>query len=327
MRILSGCEALREGLRDALRRDKTVFLLGEDIGAYGGAFGVTRGLLAEFGPDRVRDTPISEAGFTGMAIGAALAGSRPVVEIMFMDFILLAFDQLANMAAKARYVFGAPWTCPLVIRTPAGGGRGYGPTHSQSLEALFARVPGLKVVAPSTPADAKTLLDAAIRDPNPVLFVEHKLLYSLRGPAPARTPSRREPLGKARVVRRGRDVTLVAWSWMTELARRAARELAATGIEAEVIDVRTLAPLDEETIQASVRKTGRLTIVEEGCRTGGFAAEIGFRVFEHAFDSLDGPLRRVTCPDVPISAAPALEHAALPSVRAIVQAAAALVRE
>ncbi len=327
MRTLTGCEALREALREEMRRDKTVFCLGEDIGVYGGAFGVTRGLLDAFGPERVLDTPISEAGFTGVAIGAALAGSRPVVEIMFMDFILLAFDQLANMAAKSRYVFGPHAACPLVIRTPGGGGRGYGPTHSQSLEALFAHIPGLKIVAPSTPADAKTLLKAAIRDDNPVLFVEHKLLYSLRGEVPARASSRVERLGKARVVRKGRDVTIVAWSWMTELARRAARDLAEAGVDAEVVDLRTLSPLDSETVMTSVARTGRLLIVEEGCRTGGFAAEIGFQAFESVFDRLDAPIRRVTCPDVPISASPVLEQAALPSQTAIAAAAAALMTD
>ena len=325
MRKGTGCEALRAALREEMTRDKRVFLLGEDLGAYGGAFGVTRGLCDDF-PGRVVDTPISEGGIVGAAIGAALAGSRPVVEIMFMDFILLALDQLANMAAKLRYVFGPGAACPLVVRTPAGGGRGYGPTHSQCLEALFTHVPGLKVVAPSSPADAYLLLKAAIRDNNPALFVEHKLLYSLRGEWPAARPGRRiEKLGRARIVRQGADVTIAAWSWMTEMARRAAQDLAAAGLEAEVIDLRTLAPLDEKTIVESVRKTGRLVVVEEGTRTGGFAAEIGFRVFEQAFDCLDGPIRRVTCPDVPLSAAPALEQAALPSRAAIAQAAMKLV--
>ena len=320
----TGCEALRAALREEMKRDPRVLLMGEDLGVYGGAFGITRGLCDEF-PDRVVDTPISESGFVGAAIGAALAGSRPVVEIMFMDFILLALDPLANMAAKLHYVFGPEAACPLVVRTPAGGGRGYGPTHSQCLEALFTHVPGLKVVAPSTPADAYVLLKAAIRDNNPVLFVEHKQLYSLRGDWAARPGGRIEKLGRARTVRQGADVTIVAWSWMTELARRAAQDLAAAGVEATVIDLRTLAPLDEKTILESVRKTGRLVIVEEGTRTGGFAAEIGFRVFEQAFDCLDGPIRRVTCPDVPLSAAPALEQAALPSRAAIAEAAMKLV--
>jgi acetoin:2,6-dichlorophenolindophenol oxidoreductase subunit beta len=325
MREISGCEALREALREEMRRDRNVFVMGEDIGVYGGAFGVTRGLIEEFGAQRVRDTPISEAGIVGAAIGAALLGARPVVEIMFMDFILLALDQLANMAAKAHYVFGGQARCPLVVRTPAGGGRGYGPTHSQSLEALFAHVPGLKVVAPSTPADAKILLKAAIRDNNPVVFTEHKLLYSLRGALPDKEPRRIERLGRARVTRPGRDVTLVAWSWMSEVARRAADDLQEHGIAAELVDLRSLCPLDEETVARSVRKTGRLVVVEEGTRTGGFAAEIGFRMFERAFDRLDGPVRRVTCPDIPLSASATLEQAALPSRQAIVAAARALV--
>lgn len=303
-----------------MSRDDTVFLLGEDIGSYGGAFGVTRGLLDKFGPERVIDTPISEQSFVGAAIGAGLVGSRPVVEIMFMDFITLAMDQLVNQAAKLHYVFGDQARCPIVIRTAAGGGRCYGPTHSQSLEAWFIHSPGLKVVAPSTPAEAKGLLKTAIRDDNPVLFMEHKLLYGTRGPVPSRG-NITVPFSKARLVREGDDLTIIAWSWMTVEAEMAVDELADNGVNAELIDLRTLNPLDTECIVESAKKTGKVLIVEEACRTCGLSAEIGFQIFEHIYDYLDAPIRRVTAPDVPVSASPILEKAALPDKDKIVQSA------
>lgn len=324
MKTLTYTEALREALAEELTRDPDVFVMGEDIGLYGGAFGVTRGLLAQFGPERIRDTPISEQGFVGAAVGAALAGSRPVVEIMFMDFITLAVDQLVNQAAKLRYVFGPQAKCPLVLRTVGGGGRCYGPTHSQSLEAWFTHAPGLKVVAPATAADAKGLLKAAIRDDNPVVFMEHKVLYGARGEVPD-GPDVLTPLGRARVARTGSDVTIAAWSWMAAEAERAADQLAAEGINAEVIDLRTLVPLDAETLLESVRKTHRALVVQEACRTGGFGAEVACRLFEGAHDYLDAPIRRLTAPDIPLPASPPLEQAAIPDRHRIAQAARELV--
>jgi pyruvate/2-oxoglutarate/acetoin dehydrogenase E1 component len=323
MRELTYWQALQEALRAAMQRDPHVFLMGEDIGVYGGAFGVTRGLLAEFGPERVRCTPISEATIVGAATGAALTGMRPVVEIMFMDFLTLAMDQLANHAAKFRYMYGPQVRVPMVLRTPAGGGRCYGATHSQSLEAWFLHVPGLKVVAPATPADAKALLTAAIDDDNPVLCVEHKLLYATAGPVPDDdTPV---PIGQAVVRRRGTDVTLVTYSYYVGVALAAAAQLAAGGIEAEVIDLRTLAPMDTDSIIASVRKTGRLVCVEEGTRTGGIGAEVAARVAEQAYEYLDAPIRRVAAPDVPVPFSPALEPEVLPTQENIVRIAREIV--
>jgi len=314
MRTVTYTQLLRETLGAALRRDPRVFLMGEDIGVYGGAFGVTRGLVKEFGTERVRDTPISEQALVGTAIGAAAAGSRPVVEIMFMDFITLAVDQLVNMAAKLHYIYGVP--CPLIVRTPNGGGRGYGATHSQSLERLFAGVPGIQIAAPATALDASALLQTALLGSNPVLFLEHKLLYPMRWEVPEGLPAP-QPFGKARIAREGSQVTIVAWSGMVPQAERAAGALAAEGIHAEVIDLRTLAPLDTGTVVASVRKTGRVLVVEEGPRTGGFAAEVACRVFEAAYDCLDAPIRRLACPDCPLPAAKMLEASCIPNAETI----------
>lgn len=324
MRTISYTEALREALQEEMTINPDVFLMGEDIGIYGGAFGVTRGLLGKFGAERVRDTPISEQGFVGASIGAALAGSRPVVEIMFMDFITLAVDQMVNQAAKLRYVLGKQARCPMVLRTVGGGGRCYGPTHSQSLEAWFTHVPGLKVVAPSTPADAKGLLKAAIRDDNPVVFMEHKLLYGCRGEVSG-DPDTVIPLGKARMARTGTDLTIIAWSWMSAEAGRATEDLSTQGISAEVIDLRSLIPLDIDTIIASVKKTHRVLIVQESCRTGGFGAEISARISETVYDYLDAPLLRLATPDIPLSASPSLERAAMPDRSRIFEAARKLV--
>ncbi len=321
MKQLTTAAMLRETLAAELRRDPSVMLLGEDIGVYGGSFGVTRGLLDEFGPQRVRNTPISEAGFVGAAIGAAVAGARPVVEIMFMDFITLAVDQLVNMAAKLKYVYNLP--CPLVVRTALGAGRGYGATHSQSLERLFFGVPGLRIVAPTNGADASALLQSAIRDPNPTLFLEHKLLYPLRWEV-EEVPAMPLPLGVARIARTGSDITIVGWSWTAFEAERAALMLQEEEIEAEVIDLRTLNPLDIETVVASARKTRRLLIVEEGPRTGGIAAEIATQVHEHAFSELDFPVQRLTMPDAPIPSAKSLEETIMPGAAAIVAAAVEL---
>lgn len=317
-------QALQQALREEMQRDERVFLLGEDIGVYGGAFGVTRGLSQEFGDERVRCTPISEASVVGVAIGAALTGLRPVVEIMFMDFLTLAMDQLANHAAKFRYMYGPQINVPMVVRTPAGGGRCYGATHSQSLEAWFLHVPGIKVVAPSTPADARGLLKTAIRDENPVLFVEHKLLYATTGEVPDGDGAL--PFGRAAVRREGTDVTLVSHSYHAVVAQGAAERLAREGIRAEVIDLRSLVPLDTETVLASVRKTGRLVCVEEGSRTGGVGAEVAARVAEAAYEYLDAPVRRVAAPDTPIPFSRPLEEAALPGEEWIVATVRELLR-
>ena len=320
MRTITFTQILRETLEAEMRRDPSVFLMGEDIGVYGGAFGVTRGLIAEFGAERVRDTPISEQALTGIAIGAAVAGQRPVIEIMFMDFITLAVDQLVNMAAKLHPIYGL--SCPLVIRTPPGGGRGYGATHSQSLERLFAGVPGIKIAAPSNATDASGLLQTAIRDNNPVLFLEHKLLYPLRFETDDSLPAP-IPFGFAKRIREGTDVTLVTWSHMTHLAQQAAARLAQEGIEAEIVDLLTLCPLDIDTIVESAKNTGRVLIVEEGPKTGGFAAEIAAQIMEEAHDYLEKPVRRLASPDFPVPSAKNLEAACIPTVPEI----AALARE
>jgi len=344
--MITFTQIIRETLAAEMRRDPSVFLMGEDIGVYGGAFGVTRGLIEEFGAPRVRDTPISEQALTGIAIGAAVAGLRPVIEIMFMDFITLAVDQLVNMAAKLRPIYGLD--CPLVLRTPSGGGRGYGATHSQSLERLFMGIPGLKIVAPSNARDASGLLQTAIRDNGPVLFLEHKLLYPMRfenfsrrdAEAQRDTNDRVEssrveltrfdsiippiPFGVANCTRPGNDVTIIAWSYMAHLANQAAAQLEQNGIDAEVIDLLTLAPLDIEMIVDSVKNTGRVLIVEEGPKTGGFAAEIAAQIMERAHDYLEKPVRRLASPDCPIPSAKHLEAACIPTVADIVREATGL---
>ncbi|MCC7354455.1 MAG: alpha-ketoacid dehydrogenase subunit beta, partial [Anaerolineae bacterium] len=278
MREITYGEAVREGLRLAMQRDARVFLLGEDIGIYGGAFGITVGLLDEFGPERVRDTPISELTIAGTAVGAALTGMRPVMEYMFMDFSSLGMEQLANQAAKIHFMLGDQVSVPMVVRAPAGSGTGAAAQHSQSLEAWFVHIPGLKVVMPSTPYDAKGLLLASIEDPNPVIFVEHKLLYRTKGVVPEEYYT--ISLGKAEVKRAGRDVTIIANSIMVPRALAAATQLAEEGIEAEVMDPRTLKPLDEEALVASVMKTGKVVIVYEAYKTGGIGAEIAARLVE-----------------------------------------------
>lgn len=308
-----------------MTRDERVILMGEDIADYGGAFKLTEGMAARFGRERVRNTPISEGGFVGVAVGAALTGLRPIVEIMFMDFITLAMDQLVNHAAKFRYQFGPQARVPLVVRTPAGAGRGYGPTHSQSLEKWLVATPGLVVAAPSTPADARGLLKSAVRCDDPVVFIESKILYGRRGEVPEGDHT--TPLGEAAVVREGDDVTIVAYSRMTEEALKAAEALARHDIAAEVIDLRTLAPLDTDTVAASVEKTGRVVVAEEGHLTGGIGAEVVARVVEACFDYLHAPPTRVAALDVPVPASPVLERAATPDWEAIGRAAAALMHE
>jgi pyruvate/2-oxoglutarate/acetoin dehydrogenase E1 component len=326
-RILTYAQALNEALREEMRRDPTVFVMGEDVAAWGGGgvFGVTRGLADEFGTDRVRDTPISEEAIVAVAVGAAASGSRPVAELMYVDFVGLAMEPLVNQAAKLRYMFGGKASVPLVLRTQQGAGRGNAAQHSQSLEAWFCHVPGLKVVTPSTPADAKGLLISAIRDDNPVVFLEHKLLYGTKGVVPAGAYT--IPLGVADVKRPGRHVTIVATHMMVLKALQAAERLAEEGIELEVIDPRTLVPLDEATIVDSVKKTGRLIVSHEAATRGGYGAEIVARVVELAFDYLDGPPLRVCGKDVPIPYSAVLEEAALPQVADLVTAARALVRD
>ena len=313
---LTYAEAIREALREEMIRDERVFLFGEDIGRYGGAFGVTFGLLDEFGPERIRETPISEAAIVGAATGAALAGMRPVAELMFMDFVLLTMEQLVNQAAKARYMFGGKAQVPLVIRMAGGSGSGAAAQHSQSLESLLIHIPGIKVIQPSTPYDAKGLLLSAIRDPNPVCFVEHKLLYKTRGEVPEEEYT--IPIGSADVKRQGKDVTVVASSIMVPRTLEAADMLEPEGISVECVDPRTLRPLDVDTIASSVQKTGRLLVVHEACQTGGWAGEVMAAVSStRAFDYLDGPMRRLAGADVPIPYNRNLERAAVPQIEDI----------
>ncbi len=323
MREILYRDALNEALHEEMARDPAVCVLGEDVGRYGGVLQVTRGLFDKFGEKRVRDTPISEAGFTGIAVGAAMTGLRPVVEVMYIDFSALAMDQVVNQAAKARYMFGGKASAPLVLRTQGGGGRGNAAQHSQSLEMWYVHVPGLIVVQPATPSDAKGLLKSAIRDDNPVIFIEHKLLYNTAGPVPEPGPDHLVPIGVADIKRAGGDVTIVATSRMVLFALQAAEELAAEGIDVEVIDPRTLKPLDLPAIIRSVEKTGRLVVVNEGALTGGFTAEVAARVQREAFDWLDAPVMQVAAEDVPLPYNGRLELAALPSVEKIVAAAKA----
>jgi pyruvate/2-oxoglutarate/acetoin dehydrogenase E1 component len=323
---VSYLEAVREALTQEMRRDPEVFLIGEDIGVYGGAFGVTQGMLEEFGPERVRDTPISEAAIAGAATGAALMGMRPVMEIMFMDFLTISMNQLVNQAAKIRFMFGGKASIPMVIRSPAGSGTGAAAQHCQSLEAWFIHTPGIKVVAPATPHDVKGLLVTAIRDDNPVLFMEHKLLYRSKGVVAEEEYT--IPLGQAQVRREGRDLTALAYSIMVPRALEAAEELAAEGIDLEVVDLRSLKPLDRETVVRSVSKTGRVLILHESPQTGGFGGELAAVVAEsEAFDYLDAPIRRLAGRDIPIPYNRTLERATVPQVEDIVDAARALAQE
>jgi acetoin:2,6-dichlorophenolindophenol oxidoreductase subunit beta len=318
-RELSYAQAIREALALALERDSRVFLMGEDIGVYGGAFQVTGDLVHRFGEDRVLDTPISELGAAGVAVGAALLGRRPVLEFQFSDFATLAMEQIVNQAAKIRFMLGGKASVPLVMRFPSGSGTGAAAQHSQSLEAWFAHVPGLKVVQPATPHDAKGLLLAAIEDPDPVMFFEHKLLYKTRGAVPAGYYT--EPLHQARVRREGRDLTIAASSIMVHRALEAARLLEPEGISVEVLDLRSLRPLDHATLVASVSKTTRLVCVYEGTRQLGIGAEVSAAIAESAaFDRLDAPILRLGGADCPLPYNPDLERAAVPQVPDIVAA-------
>jgi pyruvate dehydrogenase E1 component beta subunit len=314
-------EALGAALREELRRDERVVLMGEDIGVFGGAFKVTEGLLDEFGEKRVRDTPISENTIVGVGVGAAMTGLRPVVELMTINFALLAFDQIVNHAAHIHYMFGGQARVPLVVRMPQGAGHQLGPTHSHCLEAMFLQVPGLLVAVPSTPADAKGMLKTAIRDENPVIFIEHESLYGVRGEVPD-GEDELVRFGVARIAREGSDLTIVGISRMAQTAERAAATLSAEhGIEAEVIDPRTLRPLDLDTILASVRRTNRCVIVEEGWPHGGVGANLAALIGEQAFDDLDAPVQRVTGADVPMPYSKPLEDIAYPHEPQVVAAA------
>lgn len=324
MRTITYREALREAMREEMVRDESVFILGEDVGVYGGIFGVTAGLLAEFGEERVRDTPISEAAIAGIAVGASMTGMRPIAEIMFVDFTTIALDQIVNQGAKWHYMSGGKLTVPAVIRTYTGTGRRTAAQHSQSLEAWHAHVPGLKVVMPATPYDAKGLLKSAIRDNNLVVFIEHKMLLNEKGQVPE--GEYLIPLGQADVKRPGEDCTVVATSLMVGRALKAAEMLEAEGISVEVVDPRTLRPLDIDTICQSVAKTNRLVIVHEACQFGGIGAEIAAQVGERAFFDLDAPIVRVAGKDVPIPFSPALEDAVVPSVEDIAVAVRSLVK-
>ncbi len=311
-------EAIRQGLWEEMERDPNVFLLGEDIGIYGGAFKVTQGLLERFGDKRVVDTPISEAAIVGAAIGASFMGLRPVAEIQFSDFITCGFDQIVNFAAKSRYRWNAP--APLVVRAPSGGGIHGGPFHSQNPEAWFVHTPGLKVLAPSTAYDAKGLIKSAIRDNDPVIFFEHKALYrKIKEELPEGEYT--VPIGKAKVFREGKHISVITYGAMVYVAAEAAAVLNREGVSMEIIDLRTLLPMDEEAVLASVRKTSKAIVLHEATLTGGIGGEISARITEKAFDSLDGPVLRIAAPDTPVPYSPPLELAFLPNVDKLLEKA------
>jgi pyruvate/2-oxoglutarate/acetoin dehydrogenase E1 component len=316
-RIVTMRDAINETLHAEMRRDPNVILMGEDVGVAGGVFKVTNGLLKEFGPTRVWDTPISEAGFVGLAVGAAMTGLRPIVEIMFNDFAMLASDQIVNQAAKLRYMTAGQCKIPLVIRMAMGAGRRAAAQHSQSLQAWFAHIPGLKVVMPSTPEDAAGLLRSAIRDDNPVIFMEDKMMYAQKGPMAEGDYI--VPFGNARIHRAGTDATVICTSSMLYPALEAADKLAGDGIQVEVIDPRSISPLDDATLIESARKTGHVLVVDEGYQSFGVTAEIAARIMEHAFDYLDEPVRRLGASDVPVPFAPSLEDVTIPSAARIIE--------
>jgi acetoin:2,6-dichlorophenolindophenol oxidoreductase subunit beta len=311
-------KAIREAMHEEMVRDENVIVIGEDLGVMGSPFGVTQGFLDEFGPDRVIETPICESGFTGMAVGAAMRGIRPVVELMYVDFIGVAMDPVLNQAAKLRYMTGGQVSIPMVIRAPMGAGRRNAGQHSQCLESFFTHIPGLKLVCPSTPADAKGLLKAAIRDEDPVIFLEHKLLYALKGEMPEEEHI--IPLGTAEVKREGKDVTIITWSRQVLFALEAAAELAKEGVDVEVIDLRTLVPLDWESIKKSVGKTHNVVIVQEGYKRSGYAGEIAAQIMAELFDELDSPVERVAGLNTVAPFSPPLEDAFFPNASDIVQA-------
>jgi len=309
-------QAISDALREEMRRDSRVFLIGEDIGVYGGAFKVTQGFLQEFGEDRVIDSPLSETAIVGSCTGAALMGMRPVCEMQFSDFVSCAFDQLVTVAAKQHYRVGTP--VPMVVRLPSGGGFSGGPFHSQNPEGFFAHCPGLKIACPATPADAKGLLTQAIRDPNPVLYFEHKHLYRrIKDEVPEQEYT--VPFGVARIARGGDDLTVVTWGAMVHTAAEAAKQLENEGVSVEIVDLRTVLPWDKAAVLESVRKTSKLLVLHEDTHTGGFGAEIAATVAEQAFEELDAPVRRVTAPDTPVPFSPPLEKAFIPQVEDVVK--------
>ena len=318
-------EAVKDAIREEMLRDDRVFVMGEDVGIYGGAYGATRGLYEEFGEERVRDTAISEAAIAGAACGAALLGMRPIAEIMYIDFSTIAMDQIVNQAAKMRYMFGGKMSVPMVMRTEGGAGRGIAAHHSQSLESWYVHVPGLLVAMPATPYDAKGLLKTAIRDDNPIMFIEHKMLYGTRGDVPDEEYA--IPLGKADVKREGSDVTIITYSKMVLDSLQAADTLAAQGVEAEVLDLRCLKPIDMEAVLASVEKTGKVLLVSEGYSNVNALCEVAMRIMEHGFDFLDAPIARVCAADVPVPMSPVLEEASLPTPDKIVTKALKLMEE
>ncbi len=318
MREITYAEAIKEAMSEEMRRDENVMFLGEDIGIYGGAFGVSRGMIEEFGEERVRDTPITEMAITGAAAGAAMTGLRPIAELMFSDFMMLAMDQLANQAAKNRFQFGGQASVPMVLRAPGGSGTGAAEQHSQSLEAWVCHVPGLKVVIPSTPYDAKGLLKASIRDNNPVVFLEQKLLYRTKGDVPEENDDYIVPLGEADIKREGKDVTIVTYGRMVQRSLEVAENFAREGVDIEVIDIRSLVPLDKECLINSAKKTGKVVVVHEACQTGGFGGELSSVIVDsEAFFYLDAPVKRVGGLDVPIPYNPNLEAQVVPTVDSI----------
>jgi pyruvate dehydrogenase E1 component beta subunit len=311
-------EALSQALWEEMERDERVFILGEEVGVWGGTYAITKGFYDHFGEKRVKDTPIAETAIVGAAIGAALTGLRPVAELMTINFAFAAMDAIVNQAAKLRTMFGGQFTIPMVIRAPGGGGRQLGATHSQTPDAVFAHFPGLKVVAPATAEDSKGMLKAAIRSDDPILFIEHATLYQIRGEVPEEDFT--TPLGKAKMQRPGRDVTIVTYSKMVDVSSKAAEQLSKDGIEAEIIDLRSLRPLDMEPVLESFKKTNRAVIVEEGWRSYGVGSEVAARIYEEAFDYVDAPIKRVAQKEVPLPYNRALEQMALPQVDDVINA-------
>lgn len=311
-------EAISQALWEEMERDENVFIMGEEVGVWGGTYAVTKGFYDHFGPKRVRDTPIAEAAIVGAGIGAAMVGLRPVSELMTINFAFVAMDHIVNEAAKMRYMFGGQMSVPLVIRAVGGGGRQLGATHSQTPDAIFAHFPGLKVVAPGTPYDAKGMLKTAIRLDDPVLFIEHSTLYQTRGEVPEGDYT--VPIGKSKIQRPGRDVTIVTYSKMLDISTQAAEHLAKEGIEAEIVDLRSLRPLDMGPVLESFRRTNRAVIVEEGWRSYGVGSEVSARIYEEAFDYVDAPIRRVAQTEVPLPYNQALEQSALPQVEDVIEA-------
>jgi pyruvate dehydrogenase E1 component beta subunit len=320
MRVITYRDALREALQEEMRHDERVFIIGEDIAGYGGTYAVTKGLIDEFGEKRVRDTPLAEEIIAGIGIGAALGDLRPIIEIMTINFSLLAMDQIINSAAKFRYMFGGQPMIPLVIRTVCGGGAQRGAQHSQMLESIYAHFPGIKVVIPATPYDAKGMLKSAVRDLNPVLFIEHELLYNVKGEVPDEDVEYIVPLGQADIKRSGRHVTIISFSRMLHLSLQAAEDLAKEGIQAEVIDLRSVRPIDIDLLIDSVKKTNRVVIAEEGWKYYGTGQGLAALIYEYAFDYMDAPIQHVTGVDVPMPYSKVLERAALPSKSDIIKA-------